>query len=60
MKATVIGLYPPYTLDDDVNNWKSFKWCRIKQIYDFEEYVVFEEGANINDIAQRDISDYYF
>ena len=53
-------ILPPDALDDDVNGWKSFKWCRIEQIYDSEEYAVFEDGANVNDIVQGNISDCYF
>ena len=60
MKRKVIGLCYD-ALDDDVNGWNTFKWCKIEQIHYYsEEYAVFKERARVNDIFQGNISDCYY
>ena len=49
-----------YLLKDDVVGWEDYKWCRIEEIEDFDNYDVFVEGATIDDIKQGDINDCYF
>ena len=46
--------------EDDVKNWEKLEWCRINEIDEYEDYTVFYEGANVDDIMQGEINDCYF
>ena len=53
-------ILPEDALDDDVDGWESFKWCRVEEIFDSENYSIFHEGIAVEDIVQGKICDCYF
>ena len=53
-------ILPEDALDDDVDGWESFKWCRVEEIFDSKNYSVFHEGIAVEDIVQGKICDCYF
>ena len=44
--------------DDDIDGWEYFDWCRVDEL--IENYNIFEDGADLDDIIQGDIADCYF
>ena len=53
-------ILPEDALDDDVEGWEDFKWCRVEEIYDSKNYSVFIDGIAVEDIVQGKICDCYF
>ena len=53
-------ILPEDALDDDVDGWKSFKWCRVEELFDSKNYSVFHDGIAVEDIVQGKICDCYF
>ena len=53
-------ILPEDALDDDVEGWSSFKWCRVEELFDSKNYSVFHEGIAVEDIVQGKICDCYF
>ena len=53
-------ILPEDAMDDDVDGWQSFKWCRVEQIFDSANYSIFHNGVAVEDIVQGKISDCYF
>ena len=53
-------ILPEDALDDDVDGWEGFKWCRVEEIYDSKNYSVFHDGIAVEDIVQGKICDCYF
>ena len=51
---------PEDVWESDVAGWEKFKWCRVEEIYDSKEYIVFKGGSSMNDIQQGNIGDCYF
>ena len=43
---------------DDIEGWEYYDWCRVNEL--IENYQIFEDGANLDDIIQGDIADCYF
>ena len=46
--------------EEDVEGWEEYNWCRVGEINEYDNYEVFEEGAEVEDIVQGDINDCYF
>ena len=44
--------------EDDIDGWEYFDWCRVDELV--ENYNIFEDGADLDDIIQGDIADCYF
>ncbi len=53
-------ILPEDALDDDVDGWDSFKWCRVEELFDSKNYSVFHDGIAVEDIVQGKICDCYF
>ena len=53
-------ILPADAIDDDVDGWEDFEWCRVEEIFDSKNYSLFYEGISIGDIIQGGISDCYF
>ena len=53
-------LLPPDVLEEDVEGWDGFKWCRVQEIFGSEEYQVFHDGILDDDIIQGALGDCYF
>ena len=53
-------ILPEDALDDDVDGWEYFKWCRIEEIFDSKNYSIFHDGIAVQDIVQGKICDCYF
>ena len=53
-------ILPEDALDDDVDGWESFKWCRVEELFDSKNYSVFHDGIAVEDIVQGKICDCYF
>jgi hypothetical protein len=51
---------PEEVWESDVEGWEKFKWCRVEEIYDSQDYTVFVGGSTIDDIQQGNIGDCYF
>ena len=58
---------PEDVWESDVDGWEKIKWCRAEEIFDSENFNVFEVGAkndrhkiSANDIQQGSIGDCYF
>ena len=51
---------PEDVWESDVDGWESFKWCRVEEIYDSQDYTVFVGGSTIDDIQQGNAGDCYF
>ena len=44
--------------EDDIDGWEYYDWCRVNEL--IENYNIFEDGADLDDIIQGDIADCYF
>jgi len=53
-------ILPEGALNDDVEGWEDFKWCRVEEIFDSTNYSIFYEGIAVEDIVQGKICDCYF
>ena len=56
---------PEDVWESDVDGWERIKWCRAAEIFDSENFYVFEKGSDkdkisANDIQQGSIGDCYF
>ena len=56
---------PEDVWESDVDGWEKIKWCRAAEIFDSENFHVFEQGGDkdkitANDIQQGSIGDCYF
>ena len=56
---------PEDVWESDVDGWDKIKWCRAAEIFDSENFQVFEKGSekdkiSANDIQQGSIGDCYF
>ena len=51
---------PPGGIDEDVSDWDNADWCRVKELFDSENYCVFSNGIAIEDIIQGTLGDCYF
>jgi len=56
---------PEDVWESDVDGWEKIKWCRAAEIFDSENFHVFEQGGDkdkicANDIQQGTIGDCYF
>jgi hypothetical protein len=56
---------PEDVWESDVDGWEKIKWCRAAEIFDSENFNVFEKGSDkhkisANDIQQGSIGDCYF
>mgnify|MGYP002624196291 CR=1 FL=1 len=47
-------------LEEDVEGWDNFKWCRVDELGDSINYNVFTFMASVDNIKQGDINDCYF
>ena len=46
--------------EEDVEDWQDIQWSRVSEIFESEDYQVFLEGANSEDIIQGGLGDCYF
>ena len=53
-------ILPPDAIPDDVDGWENIKFCRAKEIFDTENYQVFHNGIDPDDILQGSLGDCYF
>ena len=53
-------ILPPDGIPDDVDGWENIKFCRAQEIFDTENYQVFFNGIDADDILQGSIGDCYF
>ena len=53
-------ILPPDGLDSDVEGWKDITWCRVKELFQFDNYCVFSNGIAVEDIIQGELGDCYF
>ena len=53
-------ILPEDALDDDLEGWETFKWCRVEELFDSKNYSVFHDGIVVEDIVQGKICDCYF
>ena len=58
-------ILPEDVWESDVDGWENIKWCRAAEIFDSENFNVFEKGydkdkISANDIQQGTIGDCYF
>ena len=53
-------ILPKQANQDDVIEYKDFKWSRVENIIDSKDYSVFLEKISVDDICQGKISDCYF
>ena len=51
---------PEDVWESDVEGWEAFKWCRVEEIYDSQNYTIFVGGSSMDDIQQGNIGDCYF
>ena len=53
-------ILPKQAIENDIKNFKNFKWARVEDIFDSKDYSVFLEGISVDDIVQGSINDCYF
>ena len=51
---------PEDVLDSDIEGWDKFKWARAEDIFDSQNYKIFDKGSIADDIIQGNIGDCYF
>ena len=52
-------LLPDQTWESDVEGWENYQWCRVEEILG-NNYNIFENGTNREDIMQGSLGDCYF
>ncbi|MGL4948626.1 MAG: C2 family cysteine protease, partial [Mycoplasma sp.] len=53
-------ILPEDGIPEDVDGWEDFKWCRAEEIFGSEDFQVFHEGIDEDDILQGSLGDCYF
>ena len=53
-------ILPKQANEEDIQDYKSFKWARVEEILDSKDFSVFQEGISVDDIVQGKIGDCYF
>ena len=53
-------ILPPDGIPDDVDGWENIKFCRVDEVLDTDNYLVFHNGINPDDILQGSLGDCYF
>ena len=53
-------ILPPDVLEEDVEGWEDFGWCRAEEIFGSEDFQVFHDGVLDDDILQGALGDCYF
>ena len=53
-------ILPSDALDEDIHGWEDFEWCRVEELFDSKNYVLFSNGIAVGDIIQGKLNDCYF
>ena len=53
-------ILPKECIDDDVYGWEDIKWARVSDIFDSDNFQVFEDKIEADDIMQGSLGDCYF
>jgi hypothetical protein len=53
-------ILPKECIDDDVYGWEDIKWARVSEIFDSDNFQVFEDKIEADDIMQGSLGDCYF
>jgi len=53
-------ILPKECIDDDVYGWEDIKWARVGDIFDSDNFQVFEDKIEADDIMQGSLGDCYF
>lgn len=53
-------ILPPDAIPEDVDEWETYEWSSFKQIFDGDDYQVFLNKIEENDIIQGGLGDCYF